>query len=567
MEEEDGARPDVVNDGMVLEEEPAGAKPQPVAGRSQGTQGAERAQGEAAKATAFSSVVKIFVVKAEPNYAQPWQMRPQRASTGSGFVIAPGCSLPHHRPCEAAGATEEVARSALTACLDGSIQQKVRKAAWQRCAQIYLEFIMKLLRAVLTIGHVCDLALVTVSDPEFWGGLRSLQLADELPLLQDAVLVVGYPRGGDSLSVTKGVVSRLDMRRYSHEGHKLLAVQIDAAINPGNSGGPAFHQVGASAEMHQVAGVAFSRLTESDNIGYIIPTPVVRHFLREHDVHGLFRGVCSAGFRIQDLENVGLRSRYRLQPHHSGGLLYALDPLAPASKILQEHDVLLAVDGQAIADDGSVPLRGEERIDLSHIVRKHFIGDELAVRVLRDGEELSLTYTLAARRPLVPAQHSVDCWPAYFVFGGLVFVPLSMPFVEHAYGNHWRRLCPVSLLALFNDYRETAHQQIVVLFQVLAHEINFGYKLQTVRVESCNGKDLLNLRHLCDVVDTSQDEYITFRLDGGRTVILNRLAANAANPEILVQHCIPADRSSNLRGALPADDDMYDYGPAAPPPG
>ena len=54
-------------------------------------------------------------------------------------------------------------------------------------------------------------------------------------------MAVGYPRGGDSMSVTKGVVSRIDMRRYRTAGGKLLCVQIDAAINPGNSGGPAFN--------------------------------------------------------------------------------------------------------------------------------------------------------------------------------------------------------------------------------------------------------------------------------------------------------------------------------------
>ncbi len=55
--------------------------------------------------------------------------------------------------------------------------------------------------------------------------------------------MVGLPWGGDSLSVTVGVVSRVDMKRYGNDGNKLLAIQIDAAINPGNSGGPAFSDI------------------------------------------------------------------------------------------------------------------------------------------------------------------------------------------------------------------------------------------------------------------------------------------------------------------------------------
>lgn len=63
--------------------------------------------------------------------------------------------------------------------------------------------------------------------------------------LQDSILVAGYPLGGDSLSITKGIVSRVTMTRYAHASNKLLGIQIDAAINPGNSGGPAFSDLDA----------------------------------------------------------------------------------------------------------------------------------------------------------------------------------------------------------------------------------------------------------------------------------------------------------------------------------
>ena len=65
---------------------------------------------------------------------------------------------------------------------------------------------------------------------------------------------VGYPLGGDNISVTRGVVSRIDV---SHEA--LLRVQIDAAINPGNSGGPVFDEAG------RVVGVATSHLKARAN--------------------------------------------------------------------------------------------------------------------------------------------------------------------------------------------------------------------------------------------------------------------------------------------------------------
>ena len=57
------------------------------------------------------------------------------------------------------------------------------------------------------------------------------------------------------------------------------------------------------------------------------------------------------------------------------------------------------------------------------------------MKVLRDGALLDLKYQLKQRRPLVPILHGVDCVPSYFIVGGLVFVPLSIPFLEHAYGG------------------------------------------------------------------------------------------------------------------------------------
>ena len=41
----------------------------------------------ASRSRALRSVLKIFVVRSDQNFAQPWQMRPQRSATGSAFVI------------------------------------------------------------------------------------------------------------------------------------------------------------------------------------------------------------------------------------------------------------------------------------------------------------------------------------------------------------------------------------------------------------------------------------------------------------------------------------------------
>ena len=66
--------------------------------------------------------------------------------------------------------------------------------------------------------------------------------------------VCRFPIGGESISVTSGVVSRIEVTSYVHGAAELLGVQIDAAINSGNSGGPAFNNRG------QCVGIAFQSL-------------------------------------------------------------------------------------------------------------------------------------------------------------------------------------------------------------------------------------------------------------------------------------------------------------------
>lgn len=180
---------------------------------------------------AFNSVVKIFTVSCSPNYLLPWQNKSQRESMGSGFVI-------HGR---------KILTNAHVVADHSFVLVRKHGSPNKYRAQ------------VKAVGHECDLALLIVDSHEFWDGMLPLEFGD-IPFLQQAVAVVGYPQGGDTISVTKGVVSRVEPTQYVHGASQLMAIQIDAAINPGNSGGPAIMG-------NKVAGVAFQNLSGAENIG------------------------------------------------------------------------------------------------------------------------------------------------------------------------------------------------------------------------------------------------------------------------------------------------------------
>lgn len=229
------------------------------------------ADGELAAASVLrpeilDSVVKVYATHCEPNFSLPWQRRRQVQSTSSGFII----STPKGR---------RILTNAHSVEYYTVVQVKKRGSD------------VKFQCTVLAIAHECDLALMTVEDEAFWADTKPL-LPGGLPMLQDAIVIIGYPIGGDTVSVTAGVVSRLEMMPYSHGQAELLGVQVDSAINPGNSGGPAFN------DQRQVVGVAFQGLApaEAEAIGYIIPWVVVSHFLDDVERHGRYTGFCYAGF-------------------------------------------------------------------------------------------------------------------------------------------------------------------------------------------------------------------------------------------------------------------------------
>lgn len=459
---------------------------------------------------ALDSVVKIFTVSSSPNYLLPWQNKSQRETMGSGFVI-PG---------------KRILTNAHVVADHTFVLVRKHGSPTKYRAEIQ------------AVGHECDLAILVVESEEFWEGLSFLELGD-IPFLQEAVAVVGYPQGGDNISVTKGVVSRVEPTQYVHGATQLMAIQIDAAINPGNSGGPAI--MGNS-----VAGVAFQNLSGAENIGYIIPVPVIKHFISGIEETGKYVGFCSLGLSCQPTENIQLRTHFRMHPEMTGVLVSKINPLSDAHRVLKKDDIILAFDGVPIANDGTVPFRNRERITFDHLVSMKKPNETAQVKVLRDGEEYEFSVTLQTLQPLVPVQQ-FDKLPSYFIFAGLVFVPLTQPYL-HEYGEDWYNTCPRRLCErALRELPTRPGEQIVILSQVLMDDINAGYeRLADLQVKKVNGVEIKNLKHFSQLVENCSMESLRFDLDDERVIVLNYQLAKIATSRILKRHRIPSAMSRDL---------------------
>ncbi len=459
------------------------------------------------------AMVRIYTVHTSPNYDIPWSTLSPESSSASGCIIAGKLILTN--------AHAVADRTYIEVRRHGVAEKYPAK--------------------VKAISHTADLALLTVGDPAFFEGATPLVLG-ELPEVQSEVVVYGFPTGGDSLSSTRGVISRIEQSSYVHSSANLLAVQIDAAVNPGNSGGPVLAG-------NRVVGVVMQNMPDAENIGYMVPTPVIEHFLTDL-ADGRYDGFPTLGLRWQGMENESLRRKFGLSGKETGVLVRRVVPGSPGDGMILPGDVLTAIDSRKIAGDGTVEMRPNERTGFSSMIQERQVGEAVTIELVRAGArksfKIALTATIEDIR-LVPREQ-YDIRPSYFVYGGFVFQPLTKNYLM-MWGDDWPEQASPDLLSLyFDDMRSVKGEQAVILTKVLPAEVNHGYdELDILRIVSVNGVRIHNLAELVRLTGQGDGSpYTVFESDNGTTLILDRQLATSTAADLLKQYRIPADRSDDL---------------------
>ncbi len=304
------------------------------------------------------SVVQILNFSQQPLWDSPWRFDQVRRSSGSGFVVK--------------------GRKIMTNAHVVSWAKQILVRRYQD-PRPYLA-------TVRYIGHDCDLALLDVLDERFFEGLEPLDFGP-LPVVRSTVVTCGYPAGGEQISYTRGVVSRIELQNYVHIGNRsFLSVQTDAAINPGNSGGPVLQD-------DLVVGVAFMGIPGLENTGFFIPPPVINHFLKDIE-DGRYDGFPTAGIRVVPLENPTYRRYLKLSGDSVGARVDSLLPIAATEALLRPDDVLLQVGDYEVGSDANVNFEGN-RVFSAVAFHTTQNGDSLPLKVWRNGETLDLTLPMS----------------------------------------------------------------------------------------------------------------------------------------------------------------------------
>ncbi|KAK4264306.1 hypothetical protein QN277_025505 [Acacia crassicarpa] len=457
----------------------------------------------------MDSVVRVSCVHSPPNFSQPWQRMKPYNSSSTGFVIS--------------------GRRVLTNA--HSVEHYTLVMLKKRGSDT------NYLATVLAIGTECDIAMLTVADDKFWDGMSPVEFGEDLPTLLDTVTVVGYLIGRDFISVTRGLLAHIQIISYIHGSTKLLGLQIDAAINPGNYGGPAFNDTGSCV------GIVFQPVDEKNRV-HLIPTPVIKHFIRDYEKNGAYTGFPALGIEWQKMRNE-LRMTMGMGSDIKGIRIKRIDPSAPAYGVLKPSDVILSFDGVDVANDGTVLFRPRGHINFSYLISQKYTGDNIVVKVLRNSEIYEFDVTLSCKK-LIPA-YSQGRSPSYYIIAGFVFTAVSVPYLHSEYGEDYNIKAPIKLLDKLDSMPKSPDEQLVVISQVLVDDINFGYEdITNNQVLAFNGKPIKNLKSLASLVENCNDEHLEFSLEDDQIVALRTARAKDATLDILDTYCIPSAMSDDL---------------------
>jgi S1-C subfamily serine protease len=461
---------------------------------------------------ARKSVFKIMVDTSVPSFSEPWKRQSDGGGTGTGFYIG----------------NNQILTNAHVVAYGTYI--KVLRDGDSTPIPALVKF----------IAHDCDLAILEPLDPQSLDDVREVEFG-RVPRLQSPVVTVGFPTGGDQLSITQGIVSRISFRRYVHDGiSDHLLIQVDSAINPGNSGGPVFQ--GGS-----VIGVAFQAYTQAENTGYIIPTPVIRHFLKDIE-DGVYDGHPADGLSTMEgaMENSSSGAFLGLKKEDGGVKISVVAPWSSAAGKIHSGDVLLEIDGQPIGNDGKINFMGE-RVSFRVVYDLKQAGESVTFKLNHDGTNHKVTFPVGHLKPYPRTGNSFARHPKYFVYGGLVFTTLTRSFLKN-WGERWYNEAPLNLRYMVFNWpylKEVENvEDIVVLAKLLPDQVN-TYARSNVDgiVKSVDNKTVDSIKDLVQLLEKGESEYAVIEFhNSDEPTVLSRGEVKLRTPLINKKYSVEPDR-------------------------
>jgi S1-C subfamily serine protease len=459
---------------------------------------------------AESAVIKVFSTMRRPDVARPWSKASPIEAFGSGVVIE----------------GKRILTNAHVIAYASQVQVQGNQSG------------DKISATVVAVEPGIDLAILKLEDESFFDHRPPLPRASVLPQIKDPVLAYGFPTGGTTLSITRGIVSRIEFVPYgvSTSG---LRIQIDAAINPGNSGGPAISD-------NRMIGLAFSHLANSENISYIIPNEEIELFLKGV-AGGHYEGKPGMYEDLQTLENPALRGFLKLEAAVRGMVVHRPDDSSPGYP-LRQWDVITHIGTEPIDDEGMISVRNNLRVGFGYLVQHIARDGTVPLTIVRAGKTQQIQLPVPIQRPLLIDALQGE-YPSYFILGPVVFERATIESLQLIRART-QAVLGNPMVAKLGDRPDAERQELVLVPSPLfPHALSKGYSDPTgAVVKSINGTPVRSLAHLVTLLRDLKDEYVTLDFDNraSEAMVFPRAQLVSSTEAILGDNGVRAQGSPDM---------------------
>lgn len=391
---------------------------------------------------------------------------------------------------------------------------------------------------VEVVDYEANLALLKTDDAEFLKALKPLELGSARA---GDVLSVWQLENNGALLVTNGPMTTAEVTRYPIDESPLLIYRLTTPLQFRDSSFTL-----PVVKGNKLVGLIM-RYDNNTNNADLLPGPVIEHFLKDAQ-KAPYEGFPRVGITSSSTRDPQFRRYLGLNGNTPGGI-YIADVLrdGPAARAgVEKGDVVLAVDGQPVDQDGNYRDPDYGKIGMSHLFStRHFVGDVVKFTVFRKGEKKDLNVTLA-RRPVenyVVEPYVIDRAPKFYILGGLVLSELSRQYLKE-YGADWQKKAPEQFVyfdrqqgELFKD----GPKKVVFLSRVLPSDLTVGYEeLSQLVVTKVNDVRLECLADLPAALEKSKDGLHKLEFDGEPGVIyLDASKVAEASKELQMKYRLP----------------------------
>ncbi len=383
---------------------------------------------------------------------------------------------------------------------------------------------------VAWIDYHANLAVVTVKDPTFWAGLKALPVAAKVPTRGQADLVRW--RNG-ALEAREVNINRLVVKRGKLTFIDTLQMEIDTEMSG----------IGWSETIIQDGKIVALSATREERSLTAIPSHFIKRCLDSRHT-GPFPGLGYFAFVWQRGENPPLMDYLKLKGEPRGAVVSEVPSNMVPPGALKPRDVIMEIDGLAIDSQGDYRDPDYGNLSLENLAtHAHWAGQKVKMKVWRDGKEVLTEYQLpkADYKVEVVPDALFDAEPEYLIMGGLVFQPLTIPYLQ-SWGADYMRKAPFRLSYASQQKASASTPSVVVLSAVLPDTFNIGYQeARWLLLDQVNGKKISNLRDIQNALKNPKNGFHELLFQEGdnlRRAVLDATGLDQSTQRILQRYGI-----------------------------